>query len=340
MIARIERRIRVDLAGPSRAAPRWSEHLGMFDTAYLIVQAYYVIVAMVLYGAARRMSALGGNPDRFDFLWPLAWMDRVSPEMGGEILANLYVVAGFAGILLWRFLVVRILVAIALLQWAAFPNSFGAIHHGNHEFFWLSVCFLFLPGGSKSALRDNRLGRMRFLYAFSVAPALILLFYTLSGIYKVQDAAMALVHGYFGGFATDAMAQTLARRAIETGSDPMWAEVIINRPILGWPMYLGLYYVELVAIYILFRPSLHRIWGALLIAFHFGTLTFMDIVFPYHVLINGLLFIMSPFHPKTFDLRQTLRAVPFFGWLLARSLGWERGRKVSTPSGTRQAGEA
>lgn len=340
MIGRIERRIRRDLAGPCRSAPRWSEHQGMFDTAYLVVQAYYVIVAMVLYDAARKAAALSGSAERFDFLWPLAWMNHVSLETGGEILANLYVVAGFAGVLLWRFWAVRALIALALLQWAAFPNSFGAIHHGNHEWFWLSVCFLFLPGGSRSSLRDSRLGRTRFLYGFSIAPALILLFYTLSGFYKVQDAALALVHGHFGGFAPDAMAQTLARRAIETGSDPMWAEYIINAPILGWPMYLGLYYVELVAIYVLFRPSLHRIWGALLIAFHFGTLTFMDITFPYHVLINGLLFIMSPFHPKAFDLGQSLRALPFLGWLGARVLGRGAGSGANSPSGKRQAGEA
>ncbi len=337
MMDAIERRIRRDLAGPCRAAPRWSEHRGMFETACLIVQVYYIVTAMELYRGARRMSALEGSADRFEFLWPLAWVKQVPLETAGDILANLYVVAGFAGIFLWRFLVVRLLVCIALLQWAAFASSFGAIHHGNHEWFWLSVCFLFLPGGSKAALGNSREGRIRFLYAFSVAPGLILLFYTLSGFYKVQAGAIALVNGQFGGLAPEAMAQTLARRALETGSEPMWAEVIINYPILGWPLYLGLYFVELVAIYILFRPSLHRIWGGILIAFHIGTLTFMDIVFPYHVLINGLLFVMSPFHPRQFVWQDALRAVPFLGWIFARFIGPREVAGANSPSGIRQA---
>ena len=315
MISKIEARIRRAFAGPCRAFPRWSDHVRMFDAAHGIVQVYYIITATYLYAAAREMSHLNVDPEQLDLLWPLLWMEGVRVETAGLVLANAYVIVGFLGIFFWRYLFVRLLVSVVVLQFAAWQNAFGAIHHGSHEWFWLSVCFLFLPSGARGALRASRPKRTWFLYGFSIAPTLILFFYTLSGIYKVKDATERLLMGQYGGFMPDAMAQTLARRALETSSDPLWAWMIIDFPILGWPLFLGLYFVELVAIFVAFRPVLHRIWGFILIGFHFGTLTFMDITFSDHILVNGLLFVMSPFAPQKLDWREAVRAIPLLGWL-------------------------
>lgn len=317
-MVKLEALVRRGMAGSFRSAPRWSEHRNMFDAAYAIIQVYYIVTAMWLYGAARQMSHTNLDPSDLDLLWPLQWMTVFPGHASTTILANAYVIIGFLGVFLWRHLAIRLLVAVVLLQFTAWPNSFGAIHHGNHEWFWLSVCFLFLPAGCKTDLREHRRTRTQFLYAFALAPALILLFYSLSGLYKVYFATASLLAGEYGGFMPDAMAQTVARRAIETGSEPLWAEIVINAPMLGWPLYLGLYFVELFAIFVLFRPSLYRLWGVILVAFHFGTLTFMDIVFPQHILVNGLLFIMSPFAPSKFEWRETLRAVPILGIFIER----------------------
>lgn len=316
MIAQMEARLRRRLGGDFRHFPRWRDHRQMFDRAYLIVQVYYIATAMFLYSAARGVSHSSADTTSLDLLWPVAWMALLPSGVSTEILANAYVIAGFLGIFFWRFLAVRVFVLLVVLQFTAWPNSFGGINHAYHEWFWLSVCFLFLPAGSQQNLRESRADRTRFLYAFAIAPALILFFYSLSGAYKLYYASVSLVSGHYGGFMPDAMAQTLARRALETGSEPLWSDVIINYPVLGWPLYLSLYFVEIFAIVVVFRPVLYKLWGFLLIAFHFGTLTFMDITFPQHIFINGLLFVMSPFVPRTADWRTTLIAVPLFGrWL-------------------------
>ena len=93
-------------------------------------------------------------------------------------------------------------------------------------------------------------------------------------------------------------------------------------PLLAWPFYLGLYFVEVVSIAVFFRPALHRVWGVLLIAFHFGTLLFLDIEFPLHILINALFFVLSPFAPQESNWRSMLAAVPVFGWLFRLGFGW------------------
>jgi hypothetical protein len=60
----------------------------------------------------------------------------------------------------------------------------------------------------------------------------------------------------------------------------------------------------------------------ILIAFHFGTLLFLDIVFPLHVLINALLFVMSPVAPGGANWRAMFAAVPVLGWKFRRGFGW------------------
>lgn len=314
----LERRLRIFFGGRFRTAPKWRLHEQMASQAFFVVQVYYVVTAMLLYNSARTLRDVASDTSEMTLLWPIIWLDYVPFQLGLYYLTNAYLILGFLGIILWRFLAIRICVCLVLLQWAAIPNSFGAMNHGLHEWFWLSFCFLFLPNTSQKIFFDTRRVRIQFLHAFSVAPVLILFFYSLSGFYKILDATTSLVTGEFGGFMPDAMAQTVADRALQTMSDPIWASIIIENPYFGWPLYLSLYYVEIVAIVIIFRPQLIKVWGIVLIAFHFGTLAFMDIAFGLHVLINGLLFLMSPFASSQFRFQEAIKQLPLIGIIIGR----------------------
>jgi len=314
--------VRRRLQGPCATPPRWREHGVMFERAFLIVQFFYAVTLYRFYGAGRDLSTLSTPLEEMDLLWPVLWLQFTGVERGGSILTLLGLGAGVAGLLLWRYALVRVLVSIALLEQAAIGNSFGAINHGEHEWIWISVCFWFLPSGSLKTLNGSRALRIQFLLVFGGAAALILLFYSMSGLWKCISAGIALAQGEMGGFSPTAMAVTVARRALQTGSEPLGADLIINWPILGWPMYLGLYYVELVAIAIAFRPALIRVWGVILILFHLGTLLFLDIVFPLHVLINAMLFVFSPFAVSDVRWRTMLAALPVIGILLRNVFRW------------------
>jgi hypothetical protein len=317
---------------------RWALHGAMFQQARLIVWFFYVATAYFLYDGSRALSHIVDSAESLDLLWPVAWLPNVGFDRGGQLIAHLGLAAGLLGLVWWRLLAVRILVSAALLLYAAFDNSFGAINHGHHEWFWLSVCFWFLPTGRADAIAATRVKRMEFLTAFSLAPLLILVFYTLSGIYKCYYALAALVHGRVGGFSPEAMAITTAGRAFQTGSEPMWGEFAINHPLLGWPFYLGLYFAEIVSLLVFFRPQLHRAWGMVLIMFHFGTLLFMDIVFGKHVLINGMLFVMSPFALGKYSLQQQLENVPVLGcvYALIRNPKLRSSRRQPTTAGKQE----
>ena len=74
---------------------------------------------------------------------------------------------------------------------------------------------------------------MAFLIAFSAAQGLVLLFYSLSGVYKVGSAVVAFSSGKVSGFAPEVMVVTLAQRSVQTGTDPIWAPFVIERPLVG-----------------------------------------------------------------------------------------------------------
>lgn len=333
----IPRMLRDWASGPRSRAPRWSLHQTMFRQSVLLVSVYYIITAAQLYDRARNLSDLTESLDSLDLLWPIWWMRSEGVHQGGQIIAQIGLAAGLLGIVLWRLLAVRILVSIALLFFAAYSDSHGATNSGGLEWFWLSVCFWLLPVGRIDEIGRTRAGRMRFLTGFSMAPLLILLFYTLSGLYKFRSAFEALAAGYTSGFSPDALAITAAGRAIETGSHPLWTNFIIQHPWMGWPLYTGLYFVELFAILIFFRPALHRAWGLILIMFHFGTLLFMDITFDQHVMINGFLFVLSPFAIGKYSLHAQLMALPVVGDLASFFLR-RRAAKTKSPAAIAREG--
>ena len=288
----------------------------MFDQAVLIVTVFYAMTAYFLYEGSRQFSSLTDPLESLDLLWPVAWLADVGVLAGGKIIAHIGLAAGLMGIVWWRLIVVRIFVSVALLLYAAYASSHGAIGHPLHEWFWISVVFWLLPARRREIVSASRTGRMQFLTAFSLAPLLILAFYTLSGLYKCHSALVGLLVREPGGFSPDAMAITIAWKALQTGSDPLWGSIVIEHPLLGWPLYLALYFAELVSVLVFFRPSLHRIWGMTLIMFHVGTLLFMDIAFPQHILINAMLFVMSPFALGQHSWRTQVASVPVFGRLM------------------------
>jgi len=315
MIFGLFRRIRRFLSGnlEARNFPRFGKHRGVYDSAVWLVRFYYIANIFFVYNQLDGIRNLGLSRADLDPVWPMIWLDWTGLKLGSLLILHLSVLSGFLGIVAWHMRSVRILIVLSQLMVAGLYNSFGAVNHGLHEWFWIAFCFVFLPSGKLSETSDTRTHRFTFLAVFSMAQGLILLFYSLSGFYKVRLALLALLNGQTGGFAPEAMALTLANRMLQTNTNPVWGPLIVENYTIGWPLYLFLYYIEFVSIMVFLRPDLHRIWGICLIAFHFGTFLFMEITFAAHVLINGMLFVCSPFAPSGMSWRRMLRQLPIIG---------------------------
>ena len=143
----------------------------------------------------------------------------------------------------------------------------------------------------------------------------------MSGVYKFWGAIPKLLVDEFNGFSLGAMAETLALRQQQTMTNPIYAGIIIDKPLLGWPLFVGLYYVELVAMLIFFRPSLHVLWGYP----NLGPLwndCVMEVAFSLHILFNAMLFLLSPFAVRHPPLTTIVASLQWFGWPFRRYLGW------------------
>ena len=306
------RKIRKFLAGPdASSAPDWGRHAVIFARAQTLVTAFYLFSTYVLARNFLSVQKLPGrDPEAFDAVWPASWAYVTGLDAAAVILSALYIGAVLICLLKPGWLAARALMSLAILQAISFNNSWGAINHGEHAWFWVSFCLLFLPNGRDEGRRAYR---THYVSAVGGAIAIHLYFYTMSAAYKWLEALPLAVTGQFGGLSLDAMAVTLAGRHIVTDSAPLLAGLIIETPILGWPMYLTVYYVELFAIVAFFRPALHQTWGVILLLFHVSIMLTMQFGSPNLVALNAILLICSPFRPETTSLRRVLRDLPVLG---------------------------
>jgi len=286
----------------------------VYGRARLLVRAYYLFtlywLAAVLAGHWAAWRTVGA----IDPLWPIFWIEwmEVRAFVDGLAYASLFFM--LMALLLPQWRVARAGVFLCFLFWYAFINSFGKIGHDGH--LWLAAGFLliWLPDGD---VRRSVGKQHYYLTVIASAQCLMMLTYTMSGVWKVAYGIDQMVQGQIGTFHPDALATLTAFRLLQTNSESLLGPLLLRYPLVGWPMHLGATYLETFAIVAAFRPSLHRLWGIGLIFFHFGTWLLMGIIFQTNIALLGLLMVMSPFYREGTPLRVTLYNLPLLGPLFA-----------------------
>lgn len=329
------RRVRSILGGwPEPRAYSPARHRGAFDKAYWLVRAYYAATLFITYQEMTTLSKLMQTAGDFAPLWPIFWATDINST--GLILMLGLVVASLLAIALPDRRWPKGLVFLAFLSASAFRSSFGlgSINHGNHYWIWTAFCFSFLPSGDQRTLRRSAACRYRYLLVFSYTQGLILLFYNMSGFWKVAAGIEALILGKVGTFHPEALATIAAAKMIQTDRETLFGPWLAENPLVGWPIYMLIVYVELVAILVWLRPRLHPVFGLTLASFHFGTFMLLGISFPKHVLILTLLLVWSPFIPDRMTFSEMLASLPGMGLFLRRH---HRRRPSSNLSGKEAA---
>lgn len=273
---------------------------------------------MFAYQEARELWRITLNSADMIPLWPVFWAS--DSHLAANLLMPFLLVSALFAVALPGRRWPRILVFLAYLEVSAFRASFGlgSINHGSHYWIWIGICFCFLPAGSHGRLNDSRNGRYHFLMVFWFTQALIMLFYSMSGFWKVADGLGDLFAGEFSGFHPTALATTAAHTMLQRNNPTMLGPWIVEHPLAGWPLFLWVIYVELVALLVMFRPALLPLWGIMLILFHIGTLMLLGISFAKHVIVLTLLFVWSPFALGNHGIPEMVRALPGIAWLFQR----------------------
>jgi hypothetical protein len=304
----------LESANPSRD-PVFARIDLQFSRAQTVVRFYYLASMFIAYQMMPEVHTLVGESPNWSYLWPVTWLSR----FGGEAIEWVTVASLTAAGLAFQFpayRVFRILFAFFFLCVVGTENSQGAMDHSYHAWLWLGISFMFLPRLGSGA--PDRAGKMAYLSVITGTQALILLFYTFAGFWKFYWGAGPLLHGVEGNFAPRGLALQLAGRILETGTKPLLGDFVITNYWLSYPMFLVLIFMQLTAVFVALRPRLHIIWGYALIVFHIGTWLLMEIYFPVHVLLLGLLFVMSPFRPQRWTLREVLCDLPVLGFLIRK----------------------
>ncbi|MEM1158474.1 MAG: hypothetical protein AAF649_01405 [Verrucomicrobiota bacterium] len=290
----------------------WSSHVRIFQQARWGV---IVIYAFQLYLALKTIPQWSGMASREGLLplWPVAWMNALPYETAIYAVLMLFLTGSLLGAVLGRYRIGRIAAFFGLLQFVAWNNSYGKIGHSLHVLLFISFVLIFLPTGWHLKA-SNRTTRQHTLFTYWSAQAVPLIAYSMAGMVKVGCGIYQLAVGQASVFGPEGLPRHVADRLLQTGSETLLGPWVIENAWLVLPgMWITLY-LELFALYALFRPAT-RIWfvGGLLI-FHAASYFTMTIWFPQNCFLLLLLMLLFPATARRPALTlSSLQSLPLLG---------------------------
>lgn len=318
------RRLRRGLTGPATYRPGelFTERSRAFVQSFPLVRLFYVLGFYLHCLQWTHWTTWVGHT-RLAALWPVAWFE----PLGMTAPVVFMITGGLTTALLtaWnpRPRSLRIAAAVFLWLQAAHFNSFGSTMHGWHVFLWTATLFCLLPTRAFAAHQDPiapphalppRVVRETHLRVFWSVQAATLLFYSMSGAFKLAAGVAQALAGEVGTLHPEALARHIAHRLMEgTPAPPPLGPWAVDHPHLIWPCFIAAVYLETLSFVAAFRPRLHRLWGLLLIAMHLGVMAMMGIEFSWQILFIGLVLVASPFTPPGVRLRDALADLPLLG---------------------------
>ena len=215
-------------------------------------------------------------------------------------------------IVLWR-----LGVFLYILLFIALRSSYGSINHGSYFYLYVSFALLFLPPRDKGK-ETGRRNTLSCLAVLWLVQSVLLIPYSLSGWWKIWDGRLEL-------FSSDSMVRVLLGRAMDdTGNIAPLLPFVSQHELLAQSMLLATVYIELFALFAVFRPHLQRVFGVALIVFHVASDWVMNISFFSNILMIGLFLVLSPTAPARVSLSGLIQSlpvvgIPFRAWVRRRS---------------------
>lgn len=280
------------------------------------VATFYFIQIALAFINLMKIGAV--DPERSGFLpiWPMNWAGSLPYSFTAQIVAVLYAAAAFVAVFLWRKRIVRLLMFLAFWQVHALDSSFGYINHFYYLIFYTLFIFIFLPEtkeDSDLSFDDSK----KFLLVYWGAIAAIFVTYTLSGFWKIYWGILAFLDGRLSSFSVMAFPEHVARKTIFESREYFYSSIVIANPILAWFTYLGTIYIEFTALWVAFRPALHKVWAFIFLFMHVGILLVIGIPFFESIIVLCVVVLNSPFSSKL-SISQILTELPFIGFIFKR----------------------
>jgi len=289
-----------------------------FTAAQTLVAAYYAVLFFFAAGELfswQKELAAGDLALR----WPVFWL-RFAGTGGAGVAAILWLhlLGGLLAVTLARYRWARVVVFVSLLEHMALEFSFGAVNHGDHLGVLVAFVLIFLPAGWHTrGPAAGRTVRSATLLVFSGVQAMILLTYSMAGAWKAGGILEQWLRGELVTYLhPQGLAHQVAAKMIEDDAASVLGPWLVEHPWAGWLPGIATIYLELFALWVVARPSLHRAWGLGLALFHLASHLTLGVGFPQNVLWLALFLVLSPFRPYAPDWRQAAGDLPVLGaWL-------------------------
>lgn len=248
---------------------------------------YYALTQIQMWGHLSEVQSI--QP-----LWPAFWIQFL-PNTGqaAQGIMALGFTTAFLALIAPQFRWVRIAVFLGLLQYLALRYSFGKIGHSMHLWLLVSFVFIFLPRGWTQIETLKPRSKISMLRVIHAAQVLVMLTYSMSGLGKIMGAIYQIFRGEIHAFHPDAMAYHIADRLLQTGSQSILGEFLIENRALTLPMMPLTIVIQTLALWVAFRPSLFKTWAIALILIHIGTSLTMTINFFPSIVLLALLFLFQ-----------------------------------------------
>ncbi len=296
-----------------------------FRKAQVLAPVFYYILVFFSFQQLEGLKFQVAHPHTLTTLtWPLFWAQHMDFAATVTVVLLFFVTSSLIGAFYSVHRLARIAAFLGMLFFHAYTNASG-VNHQYDVWLWVSFLLLFLPGGwgFYKYRSDNNSFRKKFLLVFWSVQGYVLLTYTMSGIGKFIGSFEQLQRGGATLLSPDSASLTVASQLLQMQQDSVLGTFILTHPILAWIGFLVIFYVQITAFSVAFRPALHRLWALFLILFHLATYLAMNAIFVAPTLLLTVFFFDSPFADREISLKNQLKAFPLFGTLFVRVM-WGR----------------
>jgi predicted DCC family thiol-disulfide oxidoreductase YuxK len=232
----------------------------------------------------------------FEPIWSVKWISIDRWEIYIRSIFLSFLIFSFIGIILWeRSRFIRTGVFVSMLFYVSVISSFGKIDHYMHLMVIVTFLLIFIPN-KKSNNKSEKQTYDSFFMVFFGIQTLILLTYFTSGIFKFYGILDQELSGLKSALSPDSLAQNLGKTSFASNSDYFLSTFVLNNSSYFFSIVLIIgYLIEVLSIYIIFKPNLHKTWGLLLIILHTGILLSVGPDFTQQILVVGIFLLFSPF---------------------------------------------
>ena len=263
-----------------------------FRKTVVLLRVYYITLFALLniYG----LSKLTAQTEQLKpvYLFPLNFLTGANHLTVCLIITALAMLFSFAAAMRPKFQIFRIFFSIFFFLFNALANSEGGLTHLWQFWLWSSVVLAFLPTiDFKNNRATKRVEKLIYLNGWWSAQALVLMFYFLSGFWKLVGFVVQFAAGEPNFLSADGLKYHLASEIIRAGADPLFKRFIFHQSILSPILALSALCLQLFCLPCIFIARFRPWAGIGLLFFHIGTSVFLGISYPTNFFLLGVLFV-------------------------------------------------